>query len=70
MKFAIKKVAGKAVAVGSGVVGLVGVAMADVPAEVTGAMTSMKADALTVATGFLVAFIAVSAFLYMRKGAK
>lgn len=50
--------------------GLIGSAQAAVPAEVTTAITDMKADALTVAAGFLVAFIAVTAFLYMRKGAR
>ncbi len=43
---------------------------AAVPTEVSTAITDMKADALTVASAFLVALIAVIAFLFMRKGAK
>jgi hypothetical protein len=43
---------------------------AAVPTEVTTAITDMKADAVTVATGFLVAAIVVTAFLFMRRGAK
>ena len=43
---------------------------AAVPADVTTAITDMKADGVTVATGFLVATIVVSAFLFMRRGAK
>jgi hypothetical protein len=45
-------------------------ALAAVPADVTTAITDMKADALTIASAFLVATIAVIAFLYMRKGAR
>lgn len=41
---------------------------AAVPAEVTTSMTDMKADAITVATGFLVAVIAIAAFKLMRSG--
>lgn len=47
-----------------------GSAFADVPTDVTDALSSMKSDALVVATAFIVAVIAVSAFLMMRKGAK
>jgi hypothetical protein len=42
---------------------------AAVPADVTTAMTDMKADAIVVATAFLVAIIAVKAFKLMRRGA-
>lgn len=45
-------------------------AFAAVPADVTTAMSDMKADALVVAGAFLVCAIAVTAFLYMRKGAR
>lgn len=45
-------------------------AFAEVPAAVTTAMTAMQTDALTVATAFLVATIAVIAFVFMRKGAR
>lgn len=51
-------------------VGAVGSAVAAVPTEVTGAMSDMKSDGITVATAFLVAAIAVAAFLFMRKGAR
>jgi hypothetical protein len=39
---------------------------AAVPADVTTAMADMKTDALVVATAFLVAIIAISAFKLMR----
>lgn len=45
-------------------------AHAAVPLTVTTAMDDMKTDALAVATAFLIAAIAVIAFLYMRRGAK
>ena len=45
-----------------------GSAFAAVPAEVSTALTDMKADALTVAGLVIVAFIAVMAFKFMRKG--
>jgi Inovirus Coat protein B len=45
-------------------------AQAAVPAAVTTAITDMSADALVVATAFLVATIAIVAFLFMRKGAR
>jgi hypothetical protein len=44
-------------------------AFAEVPAAVTTAMTEMKADALVVAGAFLIAAIAITAFLYMKKAA-
>lgn len=47
-----------------------GSAMAAVPAEVTTAVGDMKADGITVATAFLVATIAVAAFLFMKRGAR
>lgn len=43
-------------------------AHAAVPTEVTGALETMKADALVVAGLVLVAIIAVAAFKFMRKG--
>lgn len=52
------------------VFGLIGQAQAAVPADVTSALADMKADGLTVAGVFLVATIAITAFLFMRKGAK
>jgi H2-forming N5,N10-methylenetetrahydromethanopterin dehydrogenase-like enzyme len=45
-----------------------GYAVAAVPADVTTAITDMKADALTVATAVLVAVIAVYAIKFIRKG--
>lgn len=47
-----------------------GNAMAAVPADVTAAIADLKTDALVVAGAFLVATIAVTAFLFMRKGAR
>lgn len=47
-----------------------GNAMAAIPADVTTATSDMKADAIALATIFLVASIAVTAFLFLRKGAK
>jgi polyferredoxin len=66
----LKKIAGKVVSVAavSGIA--VGQAFAALPTEVTTAMTDMKTDGIAVATAFLVATIAVVAFLFMRKGAK
>jgi hypothetical protein len=48
---------------------LVGQAYAAVPAGVTTAMEDMQEDAITVATAFLIAVIALAAFKMMRKGA-
>jgi len=45
-----------------------GSAFAAVPAEVTTALTDMKADAVEVAGLVLVAIIAVTAFKFMRRG--
>jgi len=47
-----------------------GNAMAAIPADVTTATSDMKADAIALATVFLVASIAVTAFLFLRKGAR
>lgn len=47
-----------------------GNAMAAVPTDVTTAVADMKADGITVATAFLVATIAVAAFLFMKRGAR
>lgn len=44
-------------------------AYAAVPTEVTTALSTMQADAVTIATVFLVAIIALIAFKFMRKGA-
>ena len=43
-------------------------AMAAVPAEVTTAISDMKADGLTVAGAVLVAIIAIAAVKFIRKG--
>lgn len=48
--------------------GAVAPVLAAVPAEVTTALTDMKADALVVAGAVLAAIIAVLAFKFMRKG--
>ena len=53
---------------GLGVLGLASQVHAAVPTEVTTALGDMKDDALTVAGLVLVAFIAVVAFKFMRKG--
>ena len=45
-----------------------GAAHAAVPTEVTDALVDMKVDALVVAGLVLIAFIAVAAFKFMRKG--
>lgn len=58
----------KVSAVGTGLTLLAGRAAAAVPAEVTTAMGEMKDDGIAVATGFLVAIIAIAAFKLMRKG--
>lgn len=44
-----------------------GNAMAAVPAEVTTAVDTMKADATTIAGAVLVAIVAVLAFKFLRK---
>lgn len=60
----LKKIGGVLVAVAPGL------SFAAVPAGVTTAIADMGTDAVTVATAFLVAGIAVTAFLFMRRGAK
>ena len=57
-----------AAAVGAGSLALASQVHAEVPTEVTAALTEMKADALIVAGLVLVAIIAVVAFKFMRKG--
>jgi len=66
----LKKIKGKVVAVAASGAALVGQAYAAVPTEVTTAMGDMKSDGITIATAFLVATIAITAFLFMRKGAR
>lgn len=58
----LKKIAGSVVAVAPLS------AFAAVPADVTTALTDMKADALTVAAVVLVAIIAVAAVKFIRRG--
>lgn len=60
----------KIAAVGTGLSLTVGQAFAAVPADVSTAITDMKADTLTVAAAFLVVSIVVAAYLAMKKGAK
>lgn len=60
----LKKIAGSIVAIAPLS------SFAAVPANVTTALADMQTDALTVAGVFLVAIIAVTAFLFMRRGAK
>ncbi len=60
----MNKVKAGLLAVGS----MAGSAFAAVPADVTTAITDMKADALTVAGAVLVAIIAVAAVKFIRKG--
>lgn len=55
-------------AAGLGALALASQAHAEVPSEVTSALTAMKADALSVAGLVLIAIIAVVAFKFMRKG--
>ncbi|MDD2744266.1 MAG: major capsid protein [Rhodocyclaceae bacterium] len=47
-----------------------GNAMAELPVEVTTAISDAKTDGLTVAGGFLAAIIVISALLIARRGAK
>lgn len=60
---------GKAVAVGTGLMVAAGSALAAVPEAVTTAISGMQADAIAVATVFLVATIALTAFKFMKRGA-
>lgn len=54
--------------VGLGLVASMGSAFAEVPAEVTAAVASMKTDGLVVAGAVLVAIIAIAAVKFIRKG--
>jgi hypothetical protein len=47
-----------------------GQVMAAVPADVTTATTDMKADAIAIATVFLVAAISLTAFMFMKRAAR
>lgn len=46
----------------------IGTALAEVPTEVSGALTTAKTDGVSVATLVLLAVIAIFAFKFMRKG--
>lgn len=50
--------------------GFIGAAHAALPADVTTALTDMKADTMSVAGAFVVLAILVAAFMWMRKPAK
>jgi len=50
----------------AGVASLAAAARADVPADITTAISTMKADGVTVATAFVVAVIAVAAIKFLR----
>lgn len=52
---------------GSGLLASFGSAFAAVPADVTTAITDMKADALVVGTAFVVAVIALKALKLMKR---
>lgn len=65
-----RKYGAKIALVPSLALGAIAPVFAAVPADVTTAITDMKADAVTVATGFLVASIVVTAFLFMKRGAR
>lgn len=52
----------------SGLTTLAATAQAAVPADVTTAISDMKADGLTVATAVLVAIIAIAAIKFIRRG--
>lgn len=70
MRKQLEKQAAKLGLVGAAALAYVNQALAAVPAEVTTAVGDMKADGITVATAFLVATIAVAAFLFMKRGAR
>ncbi len=53
---------------GAAALASVGSVFAAVPAEVTTAISDMKADGITVATAVLVAVIALAAIKFIRKG--
>lgn len=63
-----KSLAGRLALVGGVAAAGVTSAMAAVPAEVTSALASIGADALTVAGVVLVAIIGLFAFKFLRKG--
>lgn len=65
----LKKIGGKVVAVAVGSV-VAFQAYAAVPADVSTALTDMKADTMTVAGAFVVLAILVAALMWMRKPAK
>jgi len=64
----LRTVRARAVAVASAVIAAAGSASAAVPAEVTTALSDMKADGLVVAGAVLVAVIAIAAVKFIRKG--
>lgn len=64
----MRKIQTRLALVPAAVLASAGSAFAAVPADVSTALTDMKADALTVAGLVIVALIAVMAFKFMRKG--
>ena len=70
MRNIARKYGSKIAAVGTGLSLVCGSALAAVPADVTTAMADLKTDAIAVATVFLVATIAIAAFVFMKRGAK
>ncbi|MBK6295524.1 MAG: hypothetical protein IPF55_15525 [Rhodoferax sp.] len=64
----LKSLQTRLVLIPAAVMGAAGSAMAAVPADVTTALTDLKADALVVATAVLVAIVAIYAFKFIRKG--
>lgn len=64
----MNKITARLALVPAAVLASAGSAFAAVPADVSTALTDMKADALTVAGLVIVALIAVMAFKFMRKG--
>ncbi|MBN8764053.1 MAG: hypothetical protein BGP20_07030 [Thiobacillus sp. 63-78] len=63
----LKKVAGKIVSGFAAATATMGTAFAEVPTEVSTALTDAKADSLTVAGLALVIIIAIAAFKFMRR---
>ncbi len=64
----LRTVRARAVAVAAAVTAAAGSASAAVPAEVSTAISDMKADGLVVAGAVLVAIIAIAAVKFIRKG--
>ena len=64
----LKSLQTRLVLIPAAVMGAAGSAIAAVPADVTTALTDLKADALVVATAVLVAIVAIYAFKFIRKG--